>query len=52
MDASLACAEQLLKSGNPAAALTIYKRIATSKPPKHVQLAATRGMLACAGAGS
>jgi hypothetical protein len=52
VDASLACAEQMVKSGNPTDALAIYKRIAASKPPKHVQLAATRGMLACVGAGS
>ena len=48
-DASLACAESLLAAGEKASALIIYKRIAQGKPPKHVKLAATRGMLACAG---
>lgn len=52
VDASLACAEHMVSSGDPTAALAIYKKIAASKPPKHVQLAATRGMLACARAGS
>jgi HEAT repeat protein len=49
-DALLACAEQLLKDGNARNALAIYRRLASGTPPKHVQLAATRGMLACAGA--
>lgn len=48
-DASLACAESLLASGKKSAALAIYKGVATSNQPKHVRLAATRGMLACAG---
>ncbi|MEX1222910.1 MAG: HEAT repeat domain-containing protein [Pirellulales bacterium] len=48
-DASLACAEGVLAGGDKAAALAIYKRSAGEDQPKHVRLAATRGMLACAG---
>jgi HEAT repeat protein len=48
-DASLACAESLLKEGQKTAALAIYKAVNAGDPPKHVRLAATRGMLACAG---
>ena len=48
-DALLACAESLLAAGDKANALMIYKRIAQGNPAKHVKLAATRGMLACAG---
>jgi len=45
-DASLACAERLLADGETAEAMTIYKALATEDQPKHVRLAATRGMLA------
>jgi len=48
-DASLACAEGLLAEGKKAEALVIYRRFAAGEQPKHVKLAATRGMLACAG---
>jgi hypothetical protein len=48
-DASLACAERLLAEGKTAVALGVYKRFAGEDQPKHVRLAATRGMLACAG---
>ncbi|MDC0936531.1 HEAT repeat domain-containing protein [Pirellulales bacterium] len=48
-DASLACAESLLAAGDRAAALEIYQRLAKGEPARHVKLAATRGMLACAG---
>lgn len=48
-DASLACAEGLLAAGKKADALAIYKRFAGEDQPKHVRLAATRGVLACAG---
>jgi hypothetical protein len=48
-DASLACAEALLAGGKAAEALSIYKRFAGEEQPKHIRLAATRGMLACAG---
>jgi hypothetical protein len=50
-DASLACAEELLSAGGKGAALKIYKQIAVQEQPKHVRLAATRGVLACAGQG-
>ncbi len=48
-DALLACAESLLVAGDKATALTIYTRVSSGEPPKYVKLAATRGMLACAG---
>jgi HEAT repeat protein len=48
-DASLACAEGLLADGKKAEALAVYKLFAGEDRPKHVRLAATRGMLACAG---
>jgi HEAT repeat protein len=48
-DASLACAEGLLAAGNKGEALLIYKKFTGESQPKHVKLAATRGMLACAG---
>jgi HEAT repeat protein len=48
-DASLACAEALLAAGKKIDALKIYKKYAGESQPKHVRLAATRGMLACAG---
>ncbi len=48
-DASLACAEALLASGKNAEALAIYKSLVGGTQQKHVRLAATRGMLACAG---
>ncbi len=48
-DASFACAEKLLAEGKNTEALAIYKGFAGEKQPKHVKLAATRGMLACAG---
>ena len=47
-DASLACAEDLLADGKKADALAIYKKIAGQDQPKHVRLAATRGVLTCA----
>jgi HEAT repeat protein len=47
-DASMSCAEALLEKGQKAAALAIYKRFAGDDQPKHVHLAATRGILACA----
>jgi len=49
IDARLACAEALLAAGNKAEALSIYKSFAGSEQPKHIRLAGTRGMLACAG---
>ena len=46
-DASLACAESLLTEGDKGAALAIYQRLLKGDQPKHVRLAATRGILAC-----
>jgi HEAT repeat protein len=48
-DASLSCAEKLLASDKQAEALAIYKSLIGEDQPKQVRLAATRGMLACAG---
>jgi HEAT repeat protein len=48
-DASLSCAEGLLRAGDKSGALAVYKSFAGGEQPKHVRLAATRGMLACAG---
>jgi hypothetical protein len=48
-DACLASAERLLADGQKAEALAIYKGLAGEDQPKHIRLAATRGMLACAG---
>ena len=48
-DSSLACAEALLDDGKKVEALVIYKRLAKDDQPKHVRLAATRGILAAAG---
>lgn len=48
-DSALACAEGLLAAGKPAEAQAIYTAYAGADQPKHVRLAATRGMLACAG---
>ncbi len=49
-DARLACAEKLLSAGDKVRALSIYKSLNTDDQPKQVRLAATRGMLAAAGA--
>jgi HEAT repeat protein len=49
IDARLACAEALLAAGNKSEALAIYKSFAAGDQPKHIKLAGTRGMLACAG---
>jgi len=49
VDASLACAEGLLATGKKAEAQTIYKSLMGENQPKHVRLAATRGMLSVVG---
>jgi HEAT repeat protein len=49
IDAKLACAEALLAAGKNSDALAIYKGLIGESQPKHVRLAATRGVLACAG---
>ncbi len=46
-DALLACAESILAGGKKAEAKKIYQGLIAGQP-KHVKLAATRGMLACA----
>ncbi len=48
-DARLACAEGMLMSGSTVEALAVYKSLLGNTQPKHVRIAATRGMLACAG---
>ncbi len=48
-DACLTCAERMLAAGKKAEALAIYKSLTGPEQPKHVRLAATRGMLAAAG---
>jgi HEAT repeat protein len=49
IDARLACAEALLAEGKKAEAIALYRSLAGENQPKHVRLAATRGMLASAG---
>jgi HEAT repeat protein len=49
VDAILACAEKFLAAGKNAQALALYKGLSKGDQPKHVKLAVTRGMLACAG---
>ena len=48
-DASLACAEDLLAAGKKMEAMLVYKSLVGEDQPKHIRLAGTRGMLACAG---
>jgi len=48
-DATLACADGLLAAGKNGEALALYKSLVGENQPKHVRLAGTRGMLACAG---
>ena len=48
-DACLTCAERLLADGKKAEAILIYKLLSGEDQPKHVRLAATRGLLAAAG---
>ena len=45
-DALLTAADHLLDAGNKAQAIMIYTSLMKSNPPKHVKVAATRGMLA------
>ena len=49
VDAQLRCAEALLADNKKADALAIYKSLSGEQQTKQVRLAATRGMLACAG---
>lgn len=48
-DALLCCAERLLAAGQKAEAMAIYKGLNSEAQPKHVRLAAVRGLLAAAG---
>jgi hypothetical protein len=48
-DACLTCAERLLADGKKLEALAIYKALVGSDQPKHVRVAATRGLLAATG---
>ena len=48
-DAMLASAETLLGAGKKTQAKAIYMGLLAKKPASHVKVAATRGMLACAG---
>jgi HEAT repeat protein len=45
-DAYLCCAERLLEDGKKLDAMAIYKALSKPDQPKHVQLAARRGLLA------
>jgi len=48
-DAQLVCAEHLLADGKKVDAMMIYKSLAKPELPKHVRLAAMRGLLAVTG---
>jgi HEAT repeat protein len=47
-DALLACAERMLKEGQRADAVALYRSLSDKTQPKHVQLAARRGLLMAA----
>jgi ubiquinone biosynthesis protein UbiJ len=49
IDACLVCAERLLAAGKKAEATLLYKPLTGPQQPRHVRLAATRGLLAVAG---
>jgi HEAT repeat protein len=44
-DALLACAERLLSAGKKTESLAIYKSLTDSRQPKHIRLAANRGLM-------
>ena len=48
-DACLICAEQLSAEGKKAEAVLLFKALSGEDQPKHVRLAATRGLLSAAG---
>lgn len=48
-DACLVCGERLLEEGKTAEAVALYKSLGGEDQPRHVRLAATRGMLNAAG---
>jgi HEAT repeat protein len=47
-DSCLICAEQLLADGNKAAAIAMYKGLRAADQPKHVKVAAAKGILTAA----
>jgi HEAT repeat protein len=49
VDGCFVCAELLLADGNKREATAVYKSLSGEDQPKHVRLAATRGLLAVAG---
>lgn len=49
MDACLNCAERLLADGKKSEAIVLFKALSGEGRPKHVRLAATRGLLSAAG---
>jgi HEAT repeat protein len=49
IDGSLGCAEALLSDGKKDDAMAVYKSLSADSEPKHVRLAAKKGMLAAAG---
>jgi HEAT repeat protein len=48
-DARLCCAERMLAAGQKLEAMAIYKALNAEDQPKHVRLAAVRGLLAATG---
>jgi HEAT repeat protein len=48
-DARLCCAERMLAAGQKPEAMAIYKALNSEDQPKHVRLAAVRGLLAATG---
>ena len=48
-DGCLVCAERLLSDGHKVEAIALYKSLGSQDQPKHVRLAATRGLLSTAG---
>jgi HEAT repeat protein len=48
-DACLTCAERLVAAGKKADAILLYKSLSGEDQPKHVRLAATRGLVTAAG---
>jgi len=48
-DGCLICADKLLGAGKKTEAIALYKSLGGQDQPKHVRLAATRGLLAAAG---
>jgi len=47
-DACIVCADQLLADGNKTAAIALYKELKGDDQPKHIKVAATKGMLTAA----